>query len=133
MQTVPRKLRTRIWVMAGLMIFVLTAPIAAETKKAPVKAETTAKKQAEPQKPLEEMTCGDLTFLVGDDKRIDDSTYLMVWAYGVKTGAEGSDLKKNPFDAKSLEAFVKDLLRRCNDDSEARFIPMITATKEVRK
>ena len=133
MQTVTRNLRTRMYIMAGLMIFALTAPAAAETNKAPAKTKTSAKKQAEPQKQLEEMTCGDLTFLLGDEKRIEDSTYLMIWAYGVKTGAEGSDLKKNPFDAKSLEAFVKDLIKRCNDDSEAKFIKMITATKEVRK
>ena len=86
-----------------------------------------AKKQVEPQKPLEEMTCGDLTFLLGDEKRIDDATYLMIWAYGVKTGAEGSDLKKNPFDAKHLEAFIKEMIRRCNEDSDAKVIPMIMA------
>jgi hypothetical protein len=100
----------------------------AETKKAPAKTKVATKKQGEPQKQLEEMTCGDLTFLLGDESRIDDATYLMIWAYGVKTGAEGSDLKKNPFDGPSLEAFVKDMLKKCNADSDAKFVPMITAT-----
>jgi hypothetical protein len=113
--------------MGWALLFALSTPALAESKKAPAKTKAATKKQVEPQKPLEEMTCGDLTFLLGDDKRIDDATYLMIWAYGIKTGAEGSDLKKNPFDAKHLEAFTKEMIRRCNEDSEAKFVPMITA------
>ena len=120
---------SRTILMGWVLLFALSAPALAETKKAPSKSKSATKKQVEPQKPLEEMTCGDLTFLLGDDSRIDDATYLMVWAYGVKTGAEGSDLKKNPFDPQALEAFVKDMLKKCNADSDALFIPMITATK----
>lgn len=120
-------------VIACITMFSFAASVLAETKQPGATKKAPGKKQTEPQKPLDEMTCGDLTYLLGDEKRIDDSTYLMIWAYGVKTGAEGSDLKKNPFDAKSLEAFVKDLLQKCNKDSEAKFVPMITGAKEERK
>lgn len=122
------KISWRLMILMGwVLLFALSTPTLAESKKAPAKAKAATKKQVEPQKPLEDMTCGDLTFLLGDDKRIDDATYLMIWAYGIKTGAEGSDLKKNPFDAKHLEAFAKEMIRRCNEDSEAKFVPMITA------
>ena len=122
------KMSWRLMILMGwALLFALSTPALAESKKAPAKTKAATKKQVEPQKPLEEMTCGDLTFLLGDDKRIDDATYLMIWAYGIKTGAEGSDLKKNPFDAKHLEAFTKEMIRRCNEDSEAKFVPMITA------
>ena len=128
-----KRARGLIILMGWALLFALAVPALAESNKAPAKGKAPVKKQVEQQKLLEEMTCGDLTYLLGDEKRIDDATYLMIWAYGVKTGAEGSDLKKNPFDAKHLEAFTKEMIRRCNEDSDARFIPIITASKEGSK
>ena len=119
------KLSTRMFIMATILLVALTATALAEPAKASAKGKAPAKKQVEQQKPLEEMTCGDLGFLLGDEKRIDDATYLMIWAYGVRTGADGGDLKKNPFDGSHLEAFVKELIKQCNADSEAFVMPLI--------
>jgi hypothetical protein len=119
--------------MAAFLIIALTSTTLAESGKTQPKGKTPPRQQVEPQKPLEEMTCGDLTFLLGDEKRIDDATYLMIWAYGVRTGAAGGDLKENPFDGPALEAFVKSLIKQCNADSEAKVMPLIIGVKEGPK
>lgn len=125
MQKETGSLWNRMFIMAAILLVALTTTAMAEPAKSPAKGKTPAKKQAEQQRPLEEMTCGELEFLLGDEKRIDDATYLMIWAYGVRTGAEGGDLKKTPFDGSHLEAFVKELIKQCNADSEAFVMPLI--------
>lgn len=119
------KFWNRMFIMAMTLLVALTTTAMAEPAKSSAKGKASSQKQVEQQRPLEEMTCGELTFLLGDEKRIDDATYLMIWAYGVRTGADGGDLKKNPFDGSHLEAFVKELIKQCNADSEAFVLPLI--------
>lgn len=87
--------------------------------------------QAEPSEPdLAAMTCGDLELFAGDDSRTQDLTYLMIWAYGVRTGAAGADLARNPFTAEALTTFVNGLLTECEKDSDAKVLPLIVGRTE---
>ena len=86
-------------------------------------AQTTAK-AAEPA--VQTMTCGDLLFLLGDEKQSQDATYLMLWAYGLKTGATGADLTKNPLTPEGLKAFVRSTYDTCKSKSETKLLDVLT-------
>ena len=125
--------RTLVFVLASVLLTVFTTPVLAESKKAPAKGKTVTQKQEEPPKTMEEFTCDDFIYLLGDTKKVTEATYLMFWAYGVRTGVQGVDPKKTPFDLKGFEAFTKDLIKSCKDNSDAKFLTMVTATKEGPK
>jgi hypothetical protein len=92
-------------------------------------AQSPAKHNPEPL--VQNMTCGDLLFMLGDEKQTQESTYLMFWAYGLKTGAGGIDLTKNPFTADGLKVFVRDLYDICKVKSDAKVIDVL-AGKAVK-
>ncbi len=75
---------------------------------------------------VQDMTCADLLFMFGDEKQAQDSTYLMMWAYGLKTGASGVDLQKYPLTEEGLKIFVRGVVDTCKTKSDAKLISILT-------
>ncbi len=74
---------------------------------------------------VEEMTCGEIEFILGDEEREVDASYLTVWAYGVKTGAAGVDFERFPLTVDGLSSFVSHLIEVCDRDSDKLFVEAI--------
>ncbi len=74
---------------------------------------------------IEEMTCGESEFILGDEEREVDASYLTVWGYGVKTGAAGMDFERFPLTVDGLSSFVSHLIDVCDRDSDKLFVEAI--------
>jgi hypothetical protein len=89
-------------------------------------AQTPATPAAPAELSVQTMTCADLLFLLGDERQSQDATYLMLWAYGVKTGATGADLRKNPLSPEGLKAFVRSTYDTCKVKSDTKLLEVLT-------
>ncbi len=90
--------------------------------------EPLASETAQPlQEPIavDKMSCAELEFIFGDEAQEVEASYLAIWAYGVKTGAESMDFETHPVTADGLTAFVAHLIEVCDADSDKLFVKAI--------
>ena len=107
---------------------------AAPAQAAAAPAKTTAAKETPrpaapgtPETPdVSSLTCSNLLFMLGDEAQTQDSTYLMFWAYGLKTGVNGADLRKHPLTPEGLKIFVKELYEVCKTQSDVKVVDVLT-------
>jgi hypothetical protein len=74
---------------------------------------------------IDKMSCGELEFIFGDEAQEVEASYLAIWAYGVKTGAESMDFENHPITEDGLAAFVAHLMEVCDADSDKLFVKAI--------
>jgi hypothetical protein len=129
--------RAGVLALALMLSFALAAVCPAQTSSSsqgasPRKASSAAAKQAGDASAVSarsgdvgKMTCGELLFKLGDESQLDDSTYLLLWAYGVKAGASGGDLAKNPLTEAGLKAFVGALYDTCKVKSDVLLMDVL--------
>ena len=72
-----------------------------------------------------EMTCAEVSEALQDQEREEEASYLVVWAYGVRTGVEGLDYEKYPVNREGLEAFVTRVTLACKADPSKLFVDAI--------
>ncbi len=72
-----------------------------------------------------EMTCADVRDALHDEEREEEASYLVVWAYGVRTGVEGLDFEKYPVTKAGLEDFITRVTLACKVDPDKRFVDAI--------
>ena len=72
-----------------------------------------------------EVTCAEVGDALNDQEREEEASYLVVWAYGVRTGAEGLDFEKYPVTKAGLEEFVTRVTLNCKADPDKLFVDAI--------
>ena len=72
-----------------------------------------------------EMTCAEVEDALNDEEREEEASYLLVWAYGVRTGVEGLDFEKYPVTQAGLGEFVTRLTLACKADPDKLFVDAI--------
>jgi len=72
-----------------------------------------------------EMTCAEVGDALRDEEREEEASYLVVWAYGVRTGVEGLDFQKYPVTKAGLEDFITRVTLTCKADPAKRFVDAI--------
>ena len=72
-----------------------------------------------------EMTCGEVRDALDDEEREEEASYLVVWAYGVRTGVKGLDFEKHPVTKAGLEDFITRVTLTCKVDLDKRFVDAI--------
>jgi len=87
--------------------------------------ETSQSPEPQGPPPVAEMTCGEIEFMFGDEAMEVESSYLAIWAYGVRIGATGMDFEKYPISKDGLTAFVSRVIEVCDADSEKLFVKAI--------
>ena len=73
----------------------------------------------------QEMTCADVRAALDDEEREEEASYLVVWAYGVRTGVEGLDFEKYPVTKAGLEDFITRVTLTCKADPDKLFVDAI--------
>ena len=73
----------------------------------------------------QEMTCAEIGDAFNDQEREEEASYLVIWAYGVRTGVEGLDFEKYPVTAAGLEDFITRVTLNCKADPDKLFIDAI--------
>jgi hypothetical protein len=71
------------------------------------------------------MTCAEVGDALRDEEREEEASYLVVWAYGVRTGVEGLDFQKYPVTKAGLEDFITRVTLTCKADPAKRFVDAI--------
>ncbi len=117
---------------AILAIWLVASAANGQTAHAPAKAPAPKPPVAEVSD-VSRLTCGELLFMFGDEKQTQDTTYLVLWAYGVKTGMSGLDLRKHPLTPDGLKTFVKDLYQSCKDRSDVKLIDVLARNSGAGK
>ncbi len=92
----------------------LQEPLASETAQS-----------LQPPIAVDKMSCAELEFIFGDEAQEVEASYLALWAYGVKTGAESMNFETHPITADGLAAFVAHLIEVCDADSDKLFVKAI--------
>ena len=103
-------------------------PACAQEADPPVVVEADASSQEAPQAEEvapNEMTCAEVSEALQDEEREEEASYLVVWAYGVRTGVEGLDFEKYPVTREGLEAFVTQVTLACKADPDKLFVDAI--------
>ena len=72
-----------------------------------------------------EMTCAEVGDALNDQEREEEASYLVVWAYGVRTGVEGLDFAEYPVTKAGLEEFITRVTLTCKADPDKRFVDAI--------
>lgn len=72
-----------------------------------------------------EMTCADIESTFADQEHEEEASYLLVWAYGVRTGAGGLDFGKHPVTKAGLQDFVTQVVLTCKADPDKLFVDAI--------
>ena len=72
-----------------------------------------------------EMTCAEVRDAFQDEEREEEAAYLVVWAYGVRTGVEGLDFVKYPVTKVGLEDFITRVTLACKVDPDKLFVDAI--------
>jgi len=71
------------------------------------------------------MTCAEIAATFGDEQHEEEASYLLVWAYGVRTGAKGMDFDEHEVTPDSLEEFATRLVTACKADPNKLFVDAI--------
>ena len=71
------------------------------------------------------MTCEEVYAALNDEEREEEASYLLIWAYGVRTGVEGLDFEKYPVTKAGLGEFATRLTLACKVDSDKLFVDAI--------
>ena len=70
-------------------------------------------------------SCAEVGEALEDEEREEEASYLVVWAYGVRTGVEGLDFEKYPVTKDGLEDFVTRMTLACKPDPDKLFVDAI--------
>ena len=112
---------------AVLAVALLALPACAQetgSESAPAAADATSTPPPEEVAP-HEMTCADIRDALADEEREVEASYLVVWAYGVRTGVEGLDFEKHPVTKAGLEDFITRVTLTCKADLDKLFVDAI--------
>ena len=113
---------------AALAVALLALPACAQEtgseSAGPPPADTTSTPPPEEVAP-HEMTCADVRDALADEEREVEASYLVVWAYGVRTGVKGLDFEKHPVTKAGLEDFITRVTLTCKADPDKRFVDAI--------
>ncbi len=71
------------------------------------------------------MTCAEVSEALRDEEREEEASYLVVWAYGVRTGVEGLDFEKYPVTRAGLEDFVTRVTLVCKANPDKLLVDAI--------
>ena len=119
--------RCRLLLVAAVSVALLVLPACsqetgAESEDSP--ADTASAPPPEDVAP-HEMTCAEVRDALRDEEREEEASYLVVWAYGVRTGVEGLDFEKYPVTKAGLEDFITRVTLSCKADPDKRFVDAI--------
>ena len=72
-----------------------------------------------------EMTCAEIRDIFDTEEHEEGTSYLVVWAYGVRTGVKGLDFEKHPVTKAGLKDFVTRVTLTCKADPAKLFVDAI--------
>ena len=83
---------------AALVVALFALPgCAQETGSEPAASPADATSTPPPEEVApHEMTCAEIRDIFGTEEHEEEASYLVVWAYGVRTGVKGLDFEKHP-------------------------------------
>lgn len=112
---------------ATLVAALLALPSCApETGSEAAVAEADAPSASLPEEAIpHEMTCAEIKEAFGDEENEEEASYLLVWAYGIRTGAHGLDFGEYPVTKAGLEDFVARVFLTCKADPDKLFVDAI--------
>lgn len=116
-------------IAAALAVGFLSLPACAQ-ETGPTSAASEADAPSTEAPPFEEvavheMTCAEVSDALLDEEREEEASYLVVWAYGVRTGVEGLDFVKYTVNKGGLEDFVTRTTLACKADPDKLFVDAI--------
>jgi hypothetical protein len=119
--------RSGLLLVAALVVALLALPACAQESGSESVASAADAPSAPPPEEVapHEMTCADVGDALLDEEREEEASYLVVWAYGVRTGVNGLDFKKYPVTKAGLEDFVTRLTLACKADADKLFVDAI--------
>ncbi len=112
---------------AALVVALLALPACAQetgSEPAAKPAEATSTPPSEEVAP-HEMTCAEVKEAIHDEEREEEASHLVIWAYGLRTGAKGLDFEKYPATKAGLEDFITRVTLACKADPNKRFVDAI--------
>ena len=74
---------------------------------------------------VHELTCGEIGEMLRDEASEEEASYVVVWAYGIRTGVEGLDFEKYPVSKDGLKEFVTRTTLVCDADPAKLFVDAI--------
>ncbi len=117
-----RSSRTVSMLLMAVLLAALNSASAQQKGTPDANAKPAVSAAPQGDKDVESLSCGDVLFMFGDDTKIQDSTYLVLWAYGFKAGMQKGDLKANPLTPAGLKHFVGDIYDLCKVNSDTKFV-----------
>ena len=72
-----------------------------------------------------EMTCAEIDATFGDEQHEEEASYLLIWAYGVRTGAKDMNFDQHPVTPEGLEDFATRLVMTCKADPDKLVVDAI--------
>ncbi len=112
---------------AALAVALFALPACAQetgSESAAAPADATSTPPTEEVAP-HEMTCAEIGEALRDEEREEEASYLVVWAYGVRTGVKGLDFEKHPVTRAGLEEFITRVTLVCKANPDKRFVDAI--------
>jgi hypothetical protein len=119
--------RSGLLLAAALVVALLALPACAQETGSESVAAAADEPSAPPPEEIapHEMTCAEVRDALDDEELEEEASYLVVWAYGVRTGVEGLDFEKYPVTRAGLEDFVTRLTLACKADPDKLFVDAI--------
>ena len=106
----------------GLLAWALAVAVVA----LPAEAQQTGAESAEAEQIApHEMTCAQIRDMFLSEEMDEEASYLVAWAYGVRTGAKDLDFENHPVTMAGLQDFVTRLVLACQADPDKMFIAAI--------
>ena len=119
--------RCRLLLVAAVSVALFVFPACSQETGGESEASPADTASAPPSEEVapHEVTCAEVADALRDEEREEEASYLVVWAYGVRTGVEGLDFEEYPVTKAGLEDFITRVTLTCKADPDKRFVDAI--------